>query len=337
MTAPAAGQRVGGYRLVRRIAVGGMGEVFEARPEDGGEPVVLKVLLPQHAEAPEFLEMFSDEARLACRLHHPGLVRVHEAGRDGGTLFMVMERVDGPTLAQALETGGPVPPALALEVARRLLEALEYLHGLTDEHGRPLEVVHRDVTPGNVLLSRDGEVKLSDFGIARHRLRTVRTRTGVIKGTVQYLSPEQVAGGPEVDARADLYGVGLILFELLTGRAFIHAEREIDLLRLAEDPPWTAPSSLNQDLDPALDRLLRPALKRFPEERYPGARSFLEARGRGLSWRRCRTSGRPSRGRRTSRTCRAGSLPCRTRPGRRPRRPRPPRPPLNNRRRGAGP
>jgi serine/threonine-protein kinase len=280
-------QELGEYRLVRRIAVGGMAEIFEARREGTEQTVVLKVLLPQYAADPEFIAMLEDEARLAATLDHPNLVRVHELGRQGETRFMVMEHVQGPPLSRLLArcsrgAGSPPPPPVVLEIGRQLLEGLAYLHALTDEAGRPLEVVHRDVTPGNVLISSEqGLIKLTDFGIARHRLRQVRTRTGVIKGTVQYMAPEQVAGDPKcIDARADLYCAGLILFELLTGRPYIHAEREVELLRVAENPRWTAPTSVRPELDPALDGLLRPALQRFPEERYPAAASFAEALAR---------------------------------------------------------
>ncbi len=267
---------LGPYRIVRRLAVGGMAEVFEAQREGAAELVVLKVLLPQHAADPEFVAMLADEARLTAQLAHPNLVRVLDVGEG----YLALERVDGPTLAQLLRhhgREGGLPPGLALLIAERLLEALAYLHGLRGEDGRSLEIVHRDLSPGNVLVSRRGEVKLGDFGIARHTLRSARTRTGVIKGTVQYMAPEQVAGGGETDRRTDLYGVGLLLFELLTGRPFIDAEREVDLLRRAENPPWRAPSTLRPELDARLDRLLRPALARFPEERYAEAASFLAA------------------------------------------------------------
>jgi eukaryotic-like serine/threonine-protein kinase len=285
-----AARELGGYRLIRRIAVGGMAEIFEARQCGASAAegsVVLKVLLPQFAADPEFIAMLEDEARLAGSLDHEHLVRVYSLEREGDQRFLVMEYVDGPTLAQLLAAArrqGPdalPPPPLALEIGRQLLGALEHLHALTDEQGRALEVVHRDVTPGNVLIDRRaGAIKLADFGIARHRQRQVRTRTGVIKGTVQYMAPEQVTGGgrgAEIDQRADLYCAGLLLFELLTGRPFIDAEGEVGLLRRAEDPGWTAPSSLRPDLDPCLDGLLRPALSRFPEERYANAASFAGA------------------------------------------------------------
>jgi len=266
--------KLGRYRLVRRIAVGGMAELFEARDTDD-TTVVVKVVLPQHARDPEFVQMLADEARLTMRLHHPNLVRVLEYGHEGDQHFMVMEYVRGPTLAALLQiarqAGRPPSPALALQVAAQLTRALGYLHGLPE-----LQVVHRDVTPANVLVDRDsGQVKLGDFGIAQHNLRQTRTRSGVIKGTVQYMAPEQVTGSG-IDARTDLYGVGLILFELLTLRPFIHAEREVDLLRLAEEPPWIAPSALRPELQP-LDRLLRRCLGRFPEERFPDADALMQA------------------------------------------------------------
>jgi serine/threonine protein kinase len=272
-------KELAGYRLVRRLAVGGMAELFEAQnPELGA--VVVKIVLPQYARDPEFGQMLEDEARLCERLDHENLVRVLDHGLERGRHFLVMEYVDGPSLAQVLAAARAArsfpSPATALALCRQLLEALDYLHGLTDEDGAPLEVVHRDVTPGNVLISRDGRVKLGDLGIARHRLRATRTRTGVIKGTVQYMAPEQVTGDT-ADVRTDLYGVGLILFELLTLRPFIHGEREVEILRLAEDPPWTAPSELRESLPEELDPLVRRALRRFPEERYRSAQAFTSA------------------------------------------------------------
>jgi len=271
---------LGRYRLVRRIAVGGMAELFEARQVETDEPAVVKVVLPQHARDAEFVQMLTDEARLAIKLSHPNLVRVLEYGHEGDQHFLVMEYVQGPTLAALLQAARqvdrPPSPAVALSICRQLLDALRHLHGLTDEQGAALEVVHRDVTPANVLVDRDaGRVKLGDFGIAQHRLRVTRTRTGVIKGTVQYMAPEQVTGSG-IDQRTDLYGVGLILFEMLTLRPFIHAEREVELLRLAEEPPWVPPSSLRPGLEP-LDRLVRRTLGRFPEERFPDAAAFIEA------------------------------------------------------------
>ncbi|MCC6749734.1 MAG: serine/threonine protein kinase [Deltaproteobacteria bacterium] len=265
---------------MRRIAIGGMAEVFEAQREGDPTSVVLKVLLPELAADAEFVQMFADEGRLAAALAHPHIVRVHASGEIEGTHYLEMELVDGVSLAELLRgQGAPLEPGLALLVAEGLLAALGHLHGLKGADGRSLGVVHRDLNPRNVLLSRRGEVKLSDFGIARSRLRQGRTRTGVIKGTVQYLAPEQLAGD-EVDARTDVYGAGLVLFELLTGAPYIAGEREVDLLRAAEHPRWRAPSSLRPELSPRFDALLQPALQPFPEQRYGSAASFSAALAR---------------------------------------------------------
>jgi serine/threonine-protein kinase len=258
-----------------------MAEVFEACREGSTERLVIKVLLPQHAADPDFVQMFEDEARLTLGFDHPNLVRVVDFCVERGENFIVMEYVEGSTLAgllrHAREAGHHLPVPLCLLVGKDILQALDYIHSRSGDDGHLLDIVHRDVTPGNVLLSREGAVKLGDFGIARHRLRSARTRTGVIKGTVQYMAPEHVSGGTSIDRRTDLYGVGLILFEMLTGRPFIQGERELEMLSLALDPPWTPPSQLRPDLDPQLDRILRTALARFPEERYPDACSFLKA------------------------------------------------------------
>ncbi len=271
--------KLGRYTLLRRLAVGGMAELYRARRDADGVEVALKLVLPQHARDPAFVQMLMDEARLARELDHPNLVRLLEAGVEAGQAFLAMELVEGPSLAALLaaarRAGRPLPTGIALLVARSLGEALRYLHGLRDERGESLEVVHRDVTPGNVLIAAaSGAVKLGDFGIAQHRLRQTRTRTGVIKGTVQYMAPEQVTGSG-IDARTDLYGVGLILFELLTLHPFVEAERELDLLRLVENPAWRAPSSLRPELGTVYDALCRRALRRFPEERYPDAAASL--------------------------------------------------------------
>jgi serine/threonine protein kinase len=290
-------RRLGDFELLERLAVGGMSEVYRAqvahdveRPEGeaadlpSGE-VVVKLMLPQVAQDPAFVEMLADEARLAEKLAHPNLVRVIAWGEVDRERYLALEYVDGCSLATLLAHRreaelGPLEPALALALIDALLAGLRYLHALSDEQGRALEAVHRDVTPGNVLLSRDGELKLADFGIARHGLRKGRTKTGVVKGTLQYMAPEQLADD-RVDRRADVYATGLILFELLTGRPYLEAEREVELLTLAAEPCWRAPSeltpSLGPELGPEIDELLRLALERFPEQRYPDASAFSRA------------------------------------------------------------
>ena len=272
---PTTGSLLGAFRVERRLAIGGMAEIFLAHSLDHSAPVVLKLLLPQLCRDAELTQMLADEAALTAHLDHPNLVKTL-AYEDGQHPYLVLEYVEGCTLAQLLRSHAPLAPAFAFAVAHQLLAALRYIHAYRDRDGTPLEIVHRDVTPGNVLLALDGSVKLGDFGIARSDLRTARTRTGVIKGTVQYMSPEQVCGDP-LDQRADLYGVGLLLFEMLCGRPYIDAKREVDLLRCAESPRWRPPSSVRPGLDLAIDRLLEPALRPFPEQRYPSAEAMSAA------------------------------------------------------------
>ncbi|WP_437597505.1 serine/threonine-protein kinase [Sorangium sp. So ce590] len=269
-----------GWLVVRRIAVGGMAEVFLVRGERASR-AVLKRMLPQHRGDPELVRAFVHEAELGRALAtpvHPALVRTLEHGEDAAGGWIVLEHVEGATLAEILaaarRAGEAVPLGVALHVTATLLDVLAFVHGATDAAGRPLGIVHRDVTPENLLVSREGAVKLGDFGIARSRLRDARTRTGVIKGKLAYLAPEQVTGS-SVDARADLYAAGILLWELVTGRPWLDAADELSLLRAAEDPPRRSPSSLGGD--PRLDPVLARALARFPEERFPTAAAFRGA------------------------------------------------------------
>ncbi|MCC6873865.1 MAG: serine/threonine protein kinase, partial [Sandaracinaceae bacterium] len=225
--------------LGRRLAVGGMGEIFEAT--DGRTDAVLKLLLPQHAKNAEIVGALAHEGELARRLAHPNVVRVLVVHASGAAPHLVLERVDGAPLSDLLEAPLPLPEALAAVLP--LLDALEHVHGARGEDGAALGIVHRDVTPQNVLVSRDGVVKLTDFGIARSRLKDARTRTGIVKGKLNYLAPEQVTGS-SVDARTDLYAIGLVLFELSTGQSYLQGEDDVALLRVAEDPPPRAPSEV---------------------------------------------------------------------------------------------
>jgi hypothetical protein len=269
-----AGRTLAGYRLQERIAVGGMAEIYRATragPAGFAKQVVIKTVLPGLCEDPRFVGMFLEEARLAARLSSPNLVQVFDAGHEDGTYFLVMEHVDGLDLATLLARQGRLPPPLCIHLGRQLCVALADLHDATDDHGDPLGVVHRDVNPGNVLLSRKGDVKLGDFGIAKSVARGLRTDRGTVKGKLAYLSPEQ-ARGEEVDGRADLYGLGLILFEALTGQRYLSAATEPELLRQAERPSLRAPSELVPGLPAVLDEVLGRALAPDPARRYPGAR-----------------------------------------------------------------
>jgi serine/threonine-protein kinase len=217
--------RVGRYEILGRLAVGGMSELFLARTGPGGDAfrreVVLKRLLPERAADAEWLQMFLDEARLAANLHHPGIVQVFDLGDADGVPFLVMERVRGRTLHDVMRAaaaqGRPIPLDAAMAIVIRLCEALHHAHELQDGDGTRLEIVHRDVAPKNVLVGEDGVVKLLDFGVAKSRSQRSRTHADLVKGTPEFMAPEQ-AEGRAVDRRADIWSVGLLL-RALAGEA----------------------------------------------------------------------------------------------------------------------
>jgi hypothetical protein len=211
------------YQLERRLGTGGMAEVFlawQVGPGGFERKVAIKRPLPHVSEDPNAVAAFLDEARLAAQLLHPNIVQVYDVGESAGSYFIVMEYVDGPSLRQLLrqlgQNGQRVPLPIAASLIVSVLAALDYAHRHSDERGRPLELVHRDITPRNVLLNRSGQVKLVDFGIARAEFRLHVTQTGTVKGTLPYMSPEQAAGKP-LDRRSDLYSAGAVFYELLTG------------------------------------------------------------------------------------------------------------------------
>lgn len=273
----------GDYVIICRVAVGGMAELFEARPLDSRDDqstVILKVLLPQFAADDELKSNFEHEARVASAIDHENLIDVMVSGVTEGRPFLVMEKIDGPSLAAVLDVlrgqNRTLPLPLSLTIVREVLLALEAVHGATTADGHALNVVHRDVSPQNILLSRAGEVRLGDFGIALSSLRDTRTRTGVIKGKTQYLAPEQVTLST-VDHRTDLYAAGLVLWELLTGQPYLQGESDLDLLKSAENPTFHPPSTLVKELDSRHDNLTGRALARFAEQRFQSARAFLDA------------------------------------------------------------
>jgi serine/threonine protein kinase len=231
--------KLAGYQLEQCIGQGGMAEVFRAsrRATNGIDGLVQRVALKRlrtdHAGDPHFVRMFLDEARILARLSHPNIVQLLDAGNDSGTLYLAMELVEGATLQQIFRAANAreqrLSPGVVVEVGMQLCAALEAAHGLTGEDGRPLELVHRDISPQNVLVDRYGTVKLSDFGIARSADRLTETATGLIKGKMSYMAPEQIKGGI-YDRRVDLYAVGVILFELLTGERLYRPTSDAELM-----------------------------------------------------------------------------------------------------------
>lgn len=260
----------GKYLLHERIGSGGMAEVYRATysPEGGFEKLVaVKRVLPAYAEDEAFVQMFRREAEVCSRLSHPNIVQVFDLGKDRGTYFLAMEFVDGVSL-QTLVRGQLLPIQAVTWVGAELASALDYLHKRTDLDGQPLQLVHRDVNPPNVLVSRGGDVKLSDFGIARASHAVALTAVGVIRGKAGYMPPEQIYN-ETLDGRADLYALGLTLYEALTGkRCFIGDDTEQTLTSSLENE-LAPPSTVRPEIPPELDAIIMELLEKEKVRRTP--------------------------------------------------------------------
>jgi serine/threonine protein kinase len=273
-------EQFGRYTLLKRLGGGGMGEVYLARTEGLGgfeKLCVVKMLLPSLAEDDRFARMFLDEARLAARLSHPNACQVFDVGQVDGSLYMAMEHVGGDDLSgiqrRLAEAGLSMPPAFAARVVADAAAGLQHAHQLTDANGRLLGLIHRDVSPPNVIVSFDGEVKVIDFGLARAAGRLTHTKDGVLKGKYAYMSPEQVAGEP-IDHRSDVFALGVVLHELLTGeRLFKRAGDTATLAAVAQcDVPL--PSSRNREVPSELDQVVLGALAKDRERRFRDAQAL---------------------------------------------------------------
>ncbi len=264
------------YTLVAPLGRGGMAEVFLAACEIAPRvrrPVVIKRLYPHFGDDPAILQMFMDEARLVCCLEHENIVKTLEVGVIGGQCCIAMEYLAGQPLQRLMRrtwSSGGLPIEFAVHITIRVLEALEYAHDATDHQGRPLDIVHRDISPHNILVTNNGQVKVLDFGIAKAKSHEGPTAAGLIKGKFAYLAPEQ-AYAQKVDRRADLWSVGVVLWEMLSGRRLFRANSEAATLHAtlrAEIPPV---SRLRSEVPLELDRILLRALQRHPHLRYRNA------------------------------------------------------------------
>jgi serine/threonine-protein kinase len=275
----------GRYRLGERLGAGGMAVVYHATvdgPAGFQRSLVIKRMHPEFARDPAFLKMLIAEARLSALLHHPNIVQVHELGEVDGEHFLAMEYVDGwdlsTVLKHATRTGQPIPPALACHIVCEVAGALAYAHGLADEQGQPLEIVHRDISPSNVMLTRQGRCKLLDFGIAKAAscVRDEQTRTGTLKGKLSYMSPEQADGRP-IDKRTDVFALGIVFHELLVGRRLFRGSDDLHTLRLVREAEVTPPSVLRDGLTPDIDRVVLRMLARDLESRFASCEEVVAA------------------------------------------------------------
>ena len=277
--APPGPVTFGRYTLLERLALGGMAEVFRAKisSSHGFEKIlVIKRILPHLAADPGFVAMFIDEAKLTAQLTHPKIVQILDFGDVAGQYFTALEFVDGFDALGLLRTAAQrrtrIPPGLAVFIISEILEALDYAHNARDMEGKPMQIVHRDISPSNLFISKRGDVKLGDFGIAhaQRRERESRTQAGTLKGKYGYMSPEQVVGRP-IDARSDLFAVGVVLTELLTGRRLFSAPADLDVLLKVRDVRLDRLDKYGGDIPPALDRIVRRTLRKDPGERPQSA------------------------------------------------------------------
>jgi serine/threonine protein kinase len=275
-------QAFGKYQLLKKLATGGMAEVWLARKsgiEGFAKNVVIKRILPHLAEDVEFVEMFRNEALIAANFNHPNIAQVDEFGEANGTYYIAMEYIHGEDLGRVMRkawgAGQWIARPLAIRIVASACEGLYYAHTRTDPNGNPLKVVHRDISPQNILISFDGSVKLVDFGIAKAADTVGRTKAGAIKGKFAYMAPEQ-AGGKPLDHRADIFAIGLVLYELLTGMRPLKRDSELATLQAALACEIQPPSEV-ADVPPELDSVVMSALAKASDDRYRDARQFQVA------------------------------------------------------------
>jgi len=272
----------GQYQLVEKIAQGGMAEIFrgKALDVDGLErDVVIKRILPHIAASPEFVDMLVDEAKIAVMLSHGNIAQVYDLGKVADDYFIVMEYVDGKTLSQLMKRlrnlGKHMPVPYACYVVQEIANALDYMHRKTDEEGNPLNIVHRDISPQNAILSTAGTVKLIDFGIAKAKTKVSTTDSGVLKGKFAYMSPEH-AEGMKLDHRTDLFSLGVILFEMLTGQRLFKGKNNLETVRRVKKAKVPTPSGIRSSIPKALDKIVFKSLQKDRAKRYQSAHDISQ-------------------------------------------------------------
>jgi TonB family protein len=271
------GIKFGQYVLLEKIATGGMAEVWKARMRgvEGFQKIVaIKKILPHLSDNQDFIEMFVDEAKLAAQLNHNNIIHIYDLGKIQSSYYIAMEYIDGydlkNILKKAQERDQPLQVEIALFIASKVAAALDYAHRKRDFEDKEMGLVHRDVSPQNVLISEEGDIKLCDFGIAKAASKASHTQAGALKGKLQYMSPEQ-AWGRNIDRRSDIFALAAVLFEMLTARKLFSGENEMSILEQVREARVTAPSQFNDEVTPQIDAIVVKALQKDPEARYQTA------------------------------------------------------------------
>jgi len=270
-------QQFGKFQLLKKIATGGMAEIYIARQRgmEGFEKiVVIKTILPNLASNEEFVQMFLDEARIAARLTHPNIVQIFDLGRVGTTYFIAMEYIQGENLRavakKCRKAKAVIPLEHVVKVISNACEGLHYAHSKTDTSGRPMNIVHRDISPQNILVSFEGIVKLVDFVIAKAATQYQETRAGILKGKYSYMSPEQCMSKP-IDARSDIFSMGILLWELSTGLRLFKMNSELMILKEITEGKVRPPREINQRIPAELEAIILKALEKNPDHRFQNA------------------------------------------------------------------
>ncbi|HEX9929209.1 MAG TPA: protein kinase [Pyrinomonadaceae bacterium] len=262
------GQTIGNYKIIRSLGEGGVGRVYQGVDTMLDREVAIKVLRPELARQTSIVERFRSEAVLLAKLNHPNIATLYSLLRQGDELFMVLEFVRGETLEQLLHRRGALPEDDAIPIFCQALDGINHAH--------ELGIVHRDVKPGNMILTANGILKVLDFGIARLLGTSRKTKSGNIIGTLEYMSPEQVRG-LETDARSDIYGLGIMLYEILTGRLPFESENEFLLMKAQTEEMPALPRSINPNISETVETAIMKALAKNPDERFQSAGEFLDS------------------------------------------------------------
>ena len=267
----------GQYQLLEKIAQGGMAEIFKGKALDSQgleRPVVIKRILPHIAASQEFVQMLIDEAKIAVMLNHGNIAQVYDLGKVGDDYFIVMEYVEGKSISQIMKRlkliGQLIPIPFAMALCSEIANGLDYMHRKTDDEGHPLHIVHRDISPQNVILSVYGTVKIIDFGIAKAKNKVSITDSGVLKGKFAYMSPEH-AEGMKLDNRNDIFSLGVILYELLTGERLFKGKTNPETVKRVKKARVPTPSGKRDEIPKALDAIVFKALARDRNQRYTSA------------------------------------------------------------------